>query len=152
MPRAGGGRGPYQVNSELEGFRIRDVVRVIKRVKQINSIYSDGRLAFARVKGEPASARPCDYQLLRRGQTIIWKQVGSAACGVNCRYMKINVRISGERWQYPTRHTPYASSNTQHVTGNMQVAIPNTSHSICNIKANGRCPEGVEGALRENEP
>jgi 5-methylcytosine-specific restriction endonuclease McrA len=76
LPRKGKGRVLYQVNSELEGFRKGDVVRVKgKWVKQINSIYSGGRLAFARVKGEPASARPCDCQLLRRGQTIIWKEV-----------------------------------------------------------------------------
>ena len=67
---------PYQVNQELEGFRKGDVVQVKgKWVKQINSIYSNGRLAFARVKGEPASALPSDCQLLRRGQTIIWEQV-----------------------------------------------------------------------------
>ena len=76
LPRAGRGRVPYQVNFELEGFRKGDMVRVKgKWIKQINSIYSNGRLAFARVKGEPGSARPCDCQLLRRGQTIIWKQV-----------------------------------------------------------------------------
>lgn len=76
MPRASRGRVPYQVNKELEGFRKGDVVRVKRKwVKQINSIYSSGRLAFARVKGEPASALPRDCQLLRRGQTIIWKQV-----------------------------------------------------------------------------
>ena len=76
LPRKGKGRVLYQVNSELEGFRKGDVVRVKgKWVKQINSIYSNGRLAFARVKGEPGSALPGDCQLLRRGQTIIWKQV-----------------------------------------------------------------------------
>ena len=76
LPRKGKGRVLYQVNSELEGFRKGDLVRVKgKWVKQINSIYSNGRLAFARVKGEPSSALPRDCQLLRRGQTIIWKQV-----------------------------------------------------------------------------
>ena len=76
LPRQGKGRVPYQVNQELEGFRKGDVVQVKgKWVKQINSIYSNGRLAFARVKGEPASALPSDCQLLRRGQTIIWEQV-----------------------------------------------------------------------------
>jgi len=77
LPQRGRGRVPYQVNKELEGFRKGDMVRVKKKwVKQINSIYSGGRLAFARVKGEPASALPRDCQLLKRGQTIIWKQVG----------------------------------------------------------------------------
>ena len=76
LPQRGRGRVLYQVNKELEGFRKGDVVRVKGQwVKQINSIYSNGRLAFARVKGEPGSALPSDCQLLRRGQTIIWKQV-----------------------------------------------------------------------------
>ncbi len=76
LPQKGKGRVPYQVNKELEGFRKGDVVRVKNKwVKQINSIYSNGRLAFARVKGEPGSALPRDCQLLRRCQTIIWKQV-----------------------------------------------------------------------------
>ena len=77
LPRKEKGRVPYQVNFELEGFRKGDMVRVKgKWIKQINSIYSNGRLAFARVKGEPGSALPRDCQLLRRGQTVIWKQVG----------------------------------------------------------------------------
>lgn len=76
LPRKEKGRVPYQVNFELEGFRKGDVIRVKdKWIKQINSIYSNGRLAFARVKGEPSSALPRDCQLLKRGQTIIWKQV-----------------------------------------------------------------------------
>jgi len=64
---------PYQVNAELDGFRKGDVVRVKGSfLKQINSIYSNGRLAFARVKGSPGSARPTDCQLLLRGQTVVW--------------------------------------------------------------------------------
>ena len=39
------------------------------------SIYSKGRLAFKRVKGEPCSALPKDCQLLKRGQTILWEHV-----------------------------------------------------------------------------
>jgi len=35
----------------------------------------EGRLAFKRVKGEPASARPKDCQLLERGRTIMWEKV-----------------------------------------------------------------------------
>ena len=42
-------------------------------VKQINSIYSNGYLAFKRVKGEPASARPPDCHLLERGRTVVWE-------------------------------------------------------------------------------
>ncbi|KHD08117.1 hypothetical protein PN36_18320 [Candidatus Thiomargarita nelsonii] len=73
LPQKGKGRVPYQVNAELDGFRKGDVVRVKGAfLKQINSIYSNGRLAFARLKGEPSSAKPLDCQLLRRGQTVIW--------------------------------------------------------------------------------
>jgi len=73
LPQKGKGRVPYQVNAELDGFRKGDLVRVKdKWTKQINSIYSNGRLAFARVKGEPGSATPKDCQLLLRGQTIVW--------------------------------------------------------------------------------
>jgi len=73
LPRRDKGRVPYQVNAELDGFRKGDVVRVKGSfLKQINSIYSNGRLAFARVKGSPGSARPTDCQLLLRGQTVVW--------------------------------------------------------------------------------
>ena len=75
LPVKGVGRVRYQVNAELEGFRKGDVVRVKGRwVKQINSIYSNGYLAFARVKGEPNSAKPKDLKLLQRGQTVIWEK------------------------------------------------------------------------------
>lgn len=73
LPQKGKGRVLYQVNAELDGFRKGSLVRVKdKWTKQINSIYSNGRLAFARVKGEPGSARPDDCQLLLRGQTVVW--------------------------------------------------------------------------------
>jgi hypothetical protein len=42
-------------------------------VKQINSIYSNGYLAFPRVKGEPNAARPRDCQVLERGGTMLWE-------------------------------------------------------------------------------
>lgn len=75
LPRKGQGRVRYQVNSEREGFRKGDVVRVKgTSVKQINSIYSDGYLAFPRVKGEPSKARPKDCVLLERGTTILWQK------------------------------------------------------------------------------
>ncbi len=75
LPAKGVGRVLYQVNYELEGFRKGDIVRVKgKWVKQINSIYSNGYLAFARVKGEPSVAKPKDCQLLQRGQTMIWEK------------------------------------------------------------------------------
>ena len=76
LPRKGMGRVRYQVNCELSGFRKGDIVRVKgKWVKQINSIYSNGYLAFARVSGEPNSAQPKDCQLLQREQTVIWEKV-----------------------------------------------------------------------------
>jgi len=76
LPRSGQGRVKYQVNEELAGFRKGDVVRVKSHfVKQITSIYSNGYVAFRRIKGEPFQARPRDCQLLERGQTILWEKV-----------------------------------------------------------------------------
>jgi len=76
LPRKGQGRVKYQVNEELAGFRKGDIVRVKgKYVKQIKAIYSEGRLAFKRVKGEPPAALPKDCQLLERGRTILWEKV-----------------------------------------------------------------------------
>ena len=76
LPKKGIGRVRYQVNFECKGFRKGDVVRVKgKWVKQINSIYSNGYLAFARVLGEPNAAKPKDCKLLQRGQTIVWEKV-----------------------------------------------------------------------------
>jgi len=75
LPRKGVGRQRYQVNAELDGFRKGDIVRVKgKWVKQINSIYSNGYLAFARAKGSPNCAKPKDLRLLKRGQTVIWEK------------------------------------------------------------------------------
>jgi hypothetical protein len=77
LPRKGVGRVKYQVHEELAGFRKGDVVRVKGRyIKQINSIYSTGYLAFKRITGEPASARPKDCQLLERACTLLWEKVG----------------------------------------------------------------------------
>jgi hypothetical protein len=76
QPQKGKGRVKYQVNDELQGFRKGDLVLVKGRyVKQINSIYSNGYLAFPRVKGEPNAARPRDCQVLERGGTILWEKV-----------------------------------------------------------------------------
>jgi RRXRR protein/HNH endonuclease len=76
LPRKGQGRLRYQVNEGLEGFRKGDVVRVKHQwVKQINSIYSNGYLAFKRVKGEPFQAKPKDCQLLERARTMLWEKV-----------------------------------------------------------------------------
>jgi hypothetical protein len=75
LPRKGQGRVRYQLNEELEGFLKGDIVRVKENyIKQINSIYSNGYLAFKRVKGEPNQARPQDCHLLERGQTILWER------------------------------------------------------------------------------
>ncbi len=75
LPRKGRGRVKYQVNEELAGFRKGDIVRVKGAwTKQINSIYSDGYLAFKRVKGEPGKARPHDCQLLERERTVLWEK------------------------------------------------------------------------------
>ena len=75
LPRKGQGRVRYQVNDELEGFRNGDLVQVKGRyVKQVNSIYSNGYLAFQRVKGEPFQARPKDCRLLERGRTVVWEK------------------------------------------------------------------------------
>ena len=73
LPRKEVGRVPYQRYAELEGFRKGDIVRVKGRwVKQVNAIYAEGRLAFRRVKGEPANAKPGDCRLLERGHTVVW--------------------------------------------------------------------------------
>lgn len=76
LPQKGKGRVPYQVYEELKGFRKGDIVLVKKQwVKQVNAIYAEGRLAFKRVKGEPANAKPEDCRPLEREQTIIWEKV-----------------------------------------------------------------------------
>jgi hypothetical protein len=76
LPRKGQGRVKYQVNDELGGFCKGDMVRVKgKYIKQINSIYSNGYLAFKRVKGEPNQAQPKDCQLLERACTMLWEKV-----------------------------------------------------------------------------
>jgi hypothetical protein len=76
LPQKGKGRVRYQMYEELRGFRKGDIVQVKNQwVKQVNAIYAEGRLAFRRVKGEPANARPEDCRLLEREQTIIWEKV-----------------------------------------------------------------------------
>ena len=71
MPKKGKGRVLYQVNSEFGGFKKGDIVLVKGEYrKQINSIYSSGYLAFKRIKGEPAGARPVDCKLRESRRTI----------------------------------------------------------------------------------
>jgi len=75
QPQKGKGRVRYQVNDELDGFRKGDVVRVKGTfVKQINSIYSNGYLAFKRIRREPTQARPQDCQMLERERTMLWER------------------------------------------------------------------------------
>lgn len=76
MPKKGKGRVRYQVNEELGGFHKGDIVKVKGRwIKQINSIYSTGYLAFPRIKGEPSVAQPKDCQLLQKSPTILWNKL-----------------------------------------------------------------------------
>jgi len=76
LPQQGKGRVRYQMNDELAGFHKGDIVLVKNRyIKQINSIYSEGRLAFKRVKGEPPSALPRDRRLLERERTVVWERM-----------------------------------------------------------------------------
>jgi hypothetical protein len=76
LPQKGKGRVRYKVNEVLEGFRKGDIVMVKDRfIKQINSIYSNGRLAFKRIKEEPPSALPKDCKLLLKQRTIVFKTI-----------------------------------------------------------------------------
>ena len=74
LPQKGKGRVRYQVNEELNGFHKGDLVLVKGQcVKRINSIYSNGYLAFPRMKGEPNQARPSQCKPLERVRTIVWE-------------------------------------------------------------------------------
>ena len=76
LPQKGKGRVRYQVNEELAGFHKGDIVLVKNQyIKQINAIYSEGRLAFRRVPGEPPSALPRDCKMLERKRTIFWQRM-----------------------------------------------------------------------------
>lgn len=78
----------YQVYEELKGFKKGDIVLVKEKwVKQANAIYAEGRLAFQRVKGEPANAKPEDCRLLEREQTIIWEKV---SCNARKHYVSLD--------------------------------------------------------------
>ncbi|MDM8551911.1 RNA-guided endonuclease IscB [Desulfobacterales bacterium HSG2] len=76
LPKKGKGRVRYQVNAESGGFRKGDIVLVKgKWVKQINSIYSNGHLAFRRIKGEPSSCTPRKCRLLKKSCSVLWQKV-----------------------------------------------------------------------------
>ena len=82
LPKQGKGRVRYQVNKELEGFRKGDIVKVITKdgrtfIKQIQSIYSNGLLAFPRIKGEPGTSRPFKCKILLKEKTIVYKEINS---------------------------------------------------------------------------
>ncbi|MCP4113149.1 MAG: hypothetical protein GY749_47740 [Desulfobacteraceae bacterium] len=47
------------MNEQSGGFGKGDIVRVKEKwTKQINSIYSNGQLAFKRIRGEPSACTP----------------------------------------------------------------------------------------------
>lgn len=70
----GKGRVKYQVNEELGGFRKGDIVLVKEKwKKRIKSIYSNGYLAFPRVKEEPFQAAPKYCKLLEKAKTVMFE-------------------------------------------------------------------------------
>jgi len=76
LPASGRGRVKYQINENSGGFRKGDIVLVKDRyVKQVNSIYSTGALAFKRVKGEPGSSMPKNCRLLERQSSIVFSSI-----------------------------------------------------------------------------
>ena len=74
LPQKGKGRVLYQRNESLKGFQKGDIVLVKGFIKQVNSIYSTGTLAFPRVLGEPNASVPKNCKLLEKNKTInYWK-------------------------------------------------------------------------------
>ncbi len=70
LPQKGKGRVLYQRNESLKGFQKGDIVLVKGFIKQVNSIYSTGTLAFRRVVGEPNASVPKNCKLLEKNKTI----------------------------------------------------------------------------------
>ena len=70
LPQKGKGRVLYQRNESLLGFQKGDIVKVKGFIKQVNSIYSTGMLAFRRVFGEPYASVPKNCKLLEKNKTI----------------------------------------------------------------------------------
>ena len=70
LPQKGKGRVLYQRNESLSGFQKGDIVWVKGFIKQVNSIYSTGMLAFRRVLGEPYASIPKNCLLLEKNKTI----------------------------------------------------------------------------------
>jgi len=76
LPTSKRGRVKYQINESSGSFRKGDLVLVKDRyVKQVNSIYSTGALAFKRVKGEPGSSMPKNCRLLERQSSIVFSSI-----------------------------------------------------------------------------
>jgi hypothetical protein len=76
LPASGRGRVKYHLNESSGGFRKGDIVLVKDRyVKQVNSIYSTGALAFKRVKGEPSNSMPKNCRLLERQSSIVFSSI-----------------------------------------------------------------------------
>jgi 5-methylcytosine-specific restriction endonuclease McrA len=72
LPKKGKDRVRYQVNKSLMGFKKGDLVMVNGYLKVIYSIYSNGYLAFARVKGEPSMSSISRCKLIEKCKTIQW--------------------------------------------------------------------------------
>ena len=76
LPVKDKGRVKYQVNQSAGGFSKGDIVLVKnKYIKQINSIYSNGSLAFKRIKGEPNASVPKNCRLLERQSTMVFSTI-----------------------------------------------------------------------------
>jgi len=74
LAQKGKGRVKYQVNEELKGFRKGDIVFFNGKERQINSIHSVGRLAFAKDNEKQISCKPENCKLLERQKTIIFNK------------------------------------------------------------------------------
>jgi len=76
LPKKGKGRVKYQVNPSLGKFSKGDIVLVKEKfLKQINSIYSNGILAFRRIPGEPFSSTPSNCRLLERQSSLVFSSI-----------------------------------------------------------------------------
>jgi len=76
QPKKGKGRVKYQVNQRVGKFSKGDIVLVKEKfLKQINSIYSNGRLAFRRIPGEPFSSTPSNCRLLERQSSLVFSSI-----------------------------------------------------------------------------
>jgi hypothetical protein len=70
--KKGIGRARYQVNESIGGIKKGDLVEVKGYLKVVNSIYSNGCLAFAREKGEPNSSVLSKCRVIEKCKTIQW--------------------------------------------------------------------------------